>query len=206
MIILWASRVPRAVAGLAGRGELGHGGDDHDHYGPVLWSISSTIARIPGLACHANGAAPAADPGRGHGVRGMRARPLQPRASRRRRSTKRRQPSPRPHRHHRRDVDLALDRVAVPALACGLWQVGECPALRSVLPGDGLPPDARRHAKIEQLYGFGQTLGRWPVAASSPSSGLGSPWFFLAAPPAPGSMIRARPRPYPSPSATTTAA
>ena len=61
--------------------------------------------------------------------------------------------------HRRCDVDLALDRIAVAALACWLWQVGERHAPRNALPGCGLPPDARRHATIEQLCGFGQVSG-----------------------------------------------
>ena len=55
--------------------------------------------------------------------------------------------------------NLALDRIAVAALACWSWQVGERHALRNALPGCGLPPDARRHATIEQLCGFGRASG-----------------------------------------------
>src|SRR4051812_46859323 len=51
--------------------------------------------------------------------------------------------------HRRRDVDLALDRIAVAALACWWWQEGERYAPRDALPDCGLPPDERRHTRIE---------------------------------------------------------
>ena len=53
----------------------------------------------------------------------------------------------------------ALDRIAVAALACWSWQVGERHAPRNALPGCRLPPNARRHATNEQLCGFGRAPG-----------------------------------------------
>ena len=56
-------------------------------------------------------------------------------------------------------ASIWLDRIAVAALACWPWQVGERHAPRNARRGCGLPPDRRRHATIERLYGFGRVSG-----------------------------------------------